>query len=174
MINNTSSNEAHYLFPKHKAANSCPAVLCDSCQCVKQALESDGFQQSKQLKYGHNLTPQHLPGECVSIDQYVSALPGRLRHNKGKEKKPPNTTMALFLWIMRQHAFIIAIKSPSVLEKLSKPSTILKKSPVTMVSVSRITTLTMIILALATSGLISKFKIKNYPFQALAHIIKMA
>jgi hypothetical protein len=33
---------------------------------------------------------------------------------------------------------------------------------------------TMLLLALATSGLISKFKIKNYPFPALAHIIKRA
>jgi hypothetical protein len=28
-----------------------------------------------------------LPGECVSIDQYISALPGRLPNTKGKELK---------------------------------------------------------------------------------------
>jgi hypothetical protein len=28
-----------------------------------------------------------LPGNKVSIDQYISALPGRLPHTKGKESK---------------------------------------------------------------------------------------
>jgi hypothetical protein len=82
-----ASGHSQVLFPKHKAVSSCPTVLCASCQCGKQARESDGFQQSKQPKSGHDLTPQHIPCEYVSIDQYVSALPGRLRNTKGKEKK---------------------------------------------------------------------------------------
>lgn len=27
------------------------------------------------------------PGECVGTDQYMSAMPGRLEHTKGKENK---------------------------------------------------------------------------------------
>jgi hypothetical protein len=81
-----TSGHSHVLFPRHKAVSSCPTVLCASYQCGNQARESVGFKQSKQPKSGHDLTPQRLPGECVSIDQYFSALPGRLRHTKGKEK----------------------------------------------------------------------------------------
>jgi hypothetical protein len=81
-----ASGHSQFLFPKHKDASSCPTVLYASCQCGKQARESAGFQQSKQPKTGHNVTPQRLTGECVLIDQYVSAIPGRLRHTKGKEK----------------------------------------------------------------------------------------
>jgi hypothetical protein len=82
-----ASGHSQVPFPKHKAVSSCPTILCASCQCGKQARESAGFQQSKQPKSGHDVTPQRIPGECVSIYQYMSALPGTLGHTKEKEKK---------------------------------------------------------------------------------------
>jgi hypothetical protein len=87
---------------------------------------------------------------------------------KVKRKRPPSKMVALYLWIMQQHTSIIAIRSPSMSEKLSRPSITLINLQVTMLSVSSATMPTMLLLAPVTSGLISNFRIKIYPFPALA------
>jgi hypothetical protein len=78
------SGHRQVLFPKRKEASSCNPVLCAACQVGKQTRESSGFSRSNQPASGQDLTPQRIPGECVSIDQYISALPGRLKKTKGK------------------------------------------------------------------------------------------
>jgi hypothetical protein len=94
--------------------------------------------------------------------------------SKVKRKRPSSTIVALYVLIMPPRTFIIIIRSPSVSDKLSRQSIILKKKKVTMVYVLSATMPTMLILAPATSGLISNFRSKTYPFPALALIIIMA
>jgi hypothetical protein len=81
------SGHCQVLFPKCKEASSCHTVLCAACQVGKQVHKSSGFTRSHQPQSGQDLTAQRTPGEWVSIDQYVSALPRRLPKSKGKEKK---------------------------------------------------------------------------------------
>lgn len=67
--------------------SSCQAPLCTACQLSKQTRRSPEkparpSPPEMQLKIDH-LTP----GDCVSVDQYISGLPGRLPHTAGKEDK---------------------------------------------------------------------------------------
>jgi hypothetical protein len=74
---------------KNPKASSRVAPLCVACQIAKQhrrAPREEGVFRfdRKEMK----LKEEHLePGQMVSIDQYISAVPGRLPHTKGKEAK---------------------------------------------------------------------------------------
>jgi hypothetical protein len=82
------SNEPIIQVKTHKAS-SCILPLCVACQVAKQARR--GPETTIQLKIKEKdkmLRRDHLePGQMVSVDQYVSALPGRLPNMKGKETK---------------------------------------------------------------------------------------
>lgn len=73
---------------KHAKASSCQHPLCAACQIAKQSRrtpesgQTKGINREMTLKQGH---PE--PGQVVSIDQYMSAIPGRLPNTKGKESK---------------------------------------------------------------------------------------
>jgi hypothetical protein len=74
------------LVPKHSSITSCDAPLCTACQLSKQT------RRSPEVRTQINPTPtirkdNLKSGDCISIDQYVSPLPGRLPHTKGKERR---------------------------------------------------------------------------------------
>jgi hypothetical protein len=81
--------ERPILKTKEPRVSSCPRPLCTACQMAKQNRRSPGVtvgtpvsEKEMSLRRG-----KLNPGEMVSIDQYESALPGRLPHTKGKEPK---------------------------------------------------------------------------------------
>jgi hypothetical protein len=116
------------------------------------------------------VTPQRPPGECVSVDQYGSALHGRIRHTRGKEKRYTQyNCVNLFVdhattYIHHRHQVslhvIETLKTKHNFEKFSSGQ-------------SRATMPIMIPLEPATSGIISNFRIKSCPFPDMALIIKM-
>jgi len=74
---------------KTPSVSSCPAPLCTACQMAKQSQWSPGVTFGTSIpKKEMSLSRGKLePGDMVSIDQYVSALPSRLPYTKGKEPK---------------------------------------------------------------------------------------
>jgi hypothetical protein len=82
-------NEEPIIQAKHPKASSCPLLLCVACQIAKQTrLGDETIRQMKVDEKEQMLRRGHLePGQMVSVHQYVSALPGRLPHTKGKEPK---------------------------------------------------------------------------------------
>jgi hypothetical protein len=78
------------LHTKHPRVSSCPAPLCTACQLAKQnrrgagtSIEIPKSDKLHLLRRDEDL----LPGRKVSIDQYISSVPGRLPNTKGKELK---------------------------------------------------------------------------------------
>ena len=70
----------------HPTVSSCQAPLCTACQMAKQNRRGTGISvkpdKEMAIRKG-NLQP----GEMVSIDQYISSIPGRLPNTRGKETK---------------------------------------------------------------------------------------
>jgi len=55
----------------------------------------------------------HLqPGDCISIDQYISSHKGRYRLDMGKLRRIRRMEVEPFLLIMRVASFMINIMSP--------------------------------------------------------------
>ena len=74
------------LEPQQQSASSCDRPLCTACQLSKQGRQTP--DSSFALPPAMDIRQGDLkPGECVSIDQYESSTPGRLKHTKGKEPK---------------------------------------------------------------------------------------
>ena len=79
---------------KFNKTSSCPAPKCAACMLGKQA------RRTPTISIGHQLPNKDLllktnhlrPGDCVSLDQYQSSIPGRLEHTYGKEKKEERYT----------------------------------------------------------------------------------
>lgn len=74
---------------KEPRVSSCVNPLCTACQMAKQNRRSPGVVVGSPVSEKEmSLRQDKLePGQMVSIDQYYSALPGRLPHTKGKEPK---------------------------------------------------------------------------------------
>jgi hypothetical protein len=68
--------------------------MCCACQLGKQTRRGAGarIEMSKPEKEMLLKQDQLKPGTMVSIDQYISAAPGRLAHTKGKEPKKDKFT----------------------------------------------------------------------------------
>lgn len=77
------------LISKNPKVSSCKNPLCVACQIAKQTrrgaetIHHSAIKQKEMSLRRNNIEP----GDMVSLDQYMSALPGRLSHTKGKEKK---------------------------------------------------------------------------------------
>jgi hypothetical protein len=79
---------------KVKSVSSCPAPLCAACQMSKQT------QWNPEVKVGSPIPEKDMllkcgdlqPGDMVSIDQYVSTIPGWLLKTYGKEPKKDKYT----------------------------------------------------------------------------------
>ena len=84
-----SIGSAPILRTKVQGVSSCPAPLCAACQLAKQRRRGAGPERHvKDFSDLMKLKENNLkPGDRVSIDQYISAVPGRLPHTKGKESK---------------------------------------------------------------------------------------
>ncbi|CAJ1961247.1 unnamed protein product [Cylindrotheca closterium] len=74
---------------------SCKSPKCAVCQLAKQrrrsprsdaAQQQPGSKTGKQRKEKEMMVDNLKPGDKVSIDQYLSAVPGRLAHTFGEEK----------------------------------------------------------------------------------------
>ena len=81
-------NEVSLLPTKHKISNI-SAPLCAACQLAKQSRRGAGTSAEFKIEDRDMILKRETtePGDCVSIDQYVSTVLGRLPNTKGKEKK---------------------------------------------------------------------------------------
>jgi hypothetical protein len=83
---NTSPNE-QILFPKVKTASSCDHPLCAACRFAKPTRLNPGTIQGIDSSDRGLSQGNMQPGTKVCIYQYISGLPGRLTHTRGKEDK---------------------------------------------------------------------------------------
>jgi hypothetical protein len=82
----TSPHE-QILFPKVKTASSCEHPLCAACRFAKPTRRNPGTIQGLDSSNRDLSQGNMQPRTKVSIDQYISGLPGRLTHTRGKEDK---------------------------------------------------------------------------------------
>jgi hypothetical protein len=79
---------AAILVTKHATTGSCIRPLCAACQLGKRGKTPAGKLSGQQPQRSNTLRQGHLnPGDRVSINQYVSAAPGRRLDTQGR--KPP-------------------------------------------------------------------------------------
>ena len=88
----TTNHRRFALATKHPKVSSCVLPKCAACMLGKQMRRQPGTNTGAlgALVKGKEmmLRREHLqPGDCVSLDQYESSIPGRLPHTYGKEKK---------------------------------------------------------------------------------------
>ena len=95
LCRHSTSDSKHCVLPtKFNKTSSCPAPKCATCMLGKQA------RRTPTLSIGHQLPNKDLllktnhfhPGDCVSLDQYQSSIPGHLEHTYGKETKDERYT----------------------------------------------------------------------------------
>jgi hypothetical protein len=94
---------------KHAGTRSCKPPLCDACCLAKASTQgSDTYKTNPNPKKIHSLVREDLkPGDRVSLDQYVSSVPGRLAHTYGKETKRDKLTGGtIFVDRATGHVFI--------------------------------------------------------------------
>ena len=81
-------SQASILPCRHKgASNSQRTILCAACELGKQARRTPETQHAFDDREMAIREGDLQPGAKVSIDSYVSFVPGRLPHTKAKEKK---------------------------------------------------------------------------------------
>jgi len=94
---NDNANKANmhggpFLPCKNSRTSSCnvTALKCAACLCAKASTRSPTNEPTRPA---HNVTKQHVlkrghlePGDCISIDQYVSKVQGRLPFTFGRER----------------------------------------------------------------------------------------
>lgn len=84
--NPKEGQEEPILSTKQPTVSSCQAPLCTACQMAKQNRRGTGVSvkpdKEMAIRKGNI-----QPGEMVSIDQYISSIPGRLPNTRGKESK---------------------------------------------------------------------------------------
>ena len=73
--------------PNHSMSSTCNPPMCAACQLAKQNRRTPSHPSSTLPEQMILREGNVMPGDCVSIDQYISALPGRLPHTKGKESQ---------------------------------------------------------------------------------------
>jgi hypothetical protein len=101
-----SMNRPLILVPKNSTVSSCPAPLCTACQLAKQNRRTPGTEQRGTVPDTDMLLRRgHLePGDMVSIDQYISGIPGRLPNTKGKEPIRKTGTLVVHSSLIMQPA----------------------------------------------------------------------
>ena len=75
--------------PKIQAASSCPIPNCQSCELAHTKQQNPKVHKSKEipLKQGVISADKYLPGNFVSMDQYVVRVPGRFPDKYGCEQE---------------------------------------------------------------------------------------
>jgi hypothetical protein len=90
--NKGSLHDGPFLLCKNSRASSCnvTALKCAACLCAKASTRSPTntpTQPTRNTTKPQILKRGHLePGDCISIDQYVSKVQGRLPHTFGRER----------------------------------------------------------------------------------------
>jgi GAG-pre-integrase domain len=81
--------EESFIKTKHSNVSSCALPLCMACQLAKQARRTPDVARliADPTKVMSTKRDHLLPGQMVSLDQYMGSTPGRLPHTKGKEDK---------------------------------------------------------------------------------------
>jgi hypothetical protein len=84
----TGEDKVPLLQTKNKISAINPP-LCAACQLAKQTRRGAGSSTEFKLEDRDQILKRDTtePGDCVSIDQYVSTVLGRLPNTKGKERK---------------------------------------------------------------------------------------
>ena len=85
----TTNSRRFMLETRHPKTSSCVLPKCAACMLGKQMRRLPGTN-SGALVEGKEvmLRCEHLqPGNCVSLNQYESSIPGHFPHTYGKEKK---------------------------------------------------------------------------------------
>jgi hypothetical protein len=80
------------LKPKTAHVTTCEAPLCAACQLAKQKRRTPDTPVTRRPEPMVLRRDNLHPGDRVSLDQYISSLPGRLPHTKGKEDKKDKYT----------------------------------------------------------------------------------
>jgi hypothetical protein len=80
------------LKPKTAHVTTCEAPLCAACQLAKQKRRTPETPVTRRTEPMVLRRENLHPGDRVSLDQYISSLPGRLPHTKGKEAKKDKYT----------------------------------------------------------------------------------
>lgn len=75
------------IVPRHLGASSCGTPCCEACQYGKQKRRQPKPTTAAKHDYGGLSSNITIPGQRVSMDQYLSTVPGRLPNTQGKEKK---------------------------------------------------------------------------------------
>ena len=72
---------------KEHGTSNCVAPVCPGCQLAKQHRRSPGsVTHAHKPNQEMAIKKEDLkPGDCISMDQFISAVPGRLPHTFGKE-----------------------------------------------------------------------------------------
>ena len=85
----TNNSRRFVLETHHSKTSSCVLPKCAACMLGKQTHRRPGTNTGVLVKGKEMmLRRDHLqPGDCVSLDQYESSIPGCLPHTYGKEKK---------------------------------------------------------------------------------------
>ena len=75
--------------PSLKEQLSCPYPKCATCEVAKARRCAVGAKKTKRNpKISPALKVDHLnPGDCMSVDQYLAGVPGRLPHTRGQESR---------------------------------------------------------------------------------------
>jgi hypothetical protein len=87
-------NISPIILTKQSNVSSCHIPLCMACQMAKQSRRTpDGTSHISDPTKEMLTKRDHLiPGQAVSVDQYMGSIPGRLPNTKGKEKEKDQYT----------------------------------------------------------------------------------
>jgi transposase InsO family protein len=81
---------------RNSNARSCAHPQCAACHLGRQKRRNTGTSTTTHQHKEMTLKREHLrPGDCFSLDHYVSGTLGRLPHTAGKEKKEDRYTGGL-------------------------------------------------------------------------------
>ena len=81
-----NENQRQILQPKSRWVATCEHPQCASCLLAKPTKQSPPQFISRIAPLMKLKENDFQPGDKVSIDKYVSSLPGRLLHTRGKEQ----------------------------------------------------------------------------------------
>lgn len=85
----TEAPTSPILQTRQQNVSACPNPICAACQLAKQNRRGPRTVTHHQLP-GRDMALRQgdlMPGDTISIDQYMSTVRGRLAHTKGKELK---------------------------------------------------------------------------------------
>ena len=88
-MNNESVIMPQVIKPQYRTASSCPIPLCAACELARAKKQSPKVicQEAIAEKEGILAANEYLPGDFVSMDQFVVKTPGRLPTGYGREGK---------------------------------------------------------------------------------------